>query len=78
MLQGFDAQLTYDETIYVNMTVCAHSKPANWRNYNKTGSNFYRLDCRDVSGCFGNCIPVEKDFGCLECQCPEGTKIGLV
>jgi hypothetical protein len=54
MLQGFDAQLTYDETIYVNMTVCAHN-------------------CRDVSGCFGNCIAIEKDFGCLECRCPEGS-----
>lgn len=26
MLQGFDAQLTYDEITYVNITVCAHSK----------------------------------------------------
>jgi len=54
MLQGFDAQLTFDEVLYVNVTVCAHN-------------------CRAVPGCFGECTPIEKDFGCFECQCPEGS-----
>jgi len=53
-LQGFAAQLTFDETLYVNVTVCANN-------------------CRDVSGCFGNCQTIEKDFGCMECQCPDGS-----
>jgi len=54
MLQGFDAQLTFDEVIYANVTVCAHN-------------------CRAVPGCYGECTPIEKDFGCFECQCPEGS-----
>uniref|UniRef100_A0A915IJ31 Uncharacterized protein n=1 Tax=Romanomermis culicivorax TaxID=13658 RepID=A0A915IJ31_ROMCU len=53
-LQGFDAQLTYDEVIFVNVTVCAHN-------------------CRDVNGCFGDCRLIDKDFGCQECKCPEGS-----
>jgi len=54
MLQGFDAQLTYDEITYVNITVCAHN-------------------CRFINNCFGACAKIEKDFGCLECQCPAGS-----
>ncbi|KRX94528.1 hypothetical protein T4E_10439 [Trichinella pseudospiralis] len=52
MLQGFDAQLTYDEILLVNFTVCAH-------------------DCQAAPGCFGNCKPLMKDFGCMECSCPR-------
>jgi len=52
MMQGFDAQLTFDEVLFVSATVCAHN-------------------CRAVPGCFGECKPIEKDFGCVECSCPD-------
>ncbi|KHJ40627.1 hypothetical protein D918_09311 [Trichuris suis] len=52
LLQGFDAQLTHDEVLLINFTVCAH-------------------DCQGVPGCYGDCKPLMKDFGCMECICPK-------